>query len=195
MLIEDRRILLRDFTEADRPAFLAYQLDPRYLALYDFDASDVRRPNDLFDLFTRWSGEMPRRNFQLGIFDRRTGALCGCGGIRKGADGTGVLGIELAPAKWGCFALALDAAAALADFGFSELRLETILGDTASGNKRVARLARWFGADIVAERDGTPWMVQRGWREVDWAISRQAWEDSRQRNNRFRRRSSSAHLR
>src|SRR5690606_7600811 len=33
MLIEDSQILLRDFTEADRSAFLAYQMDPRYLAL------------------------------------------------------------------------------------------------------------------------------------------------------------------
>jgi ribosomal-protein-alanine N-acetyltransferase len=176
MLIEQPRFLLRDFIEADRAGFLAYQMDPRYLALYDFDASDVQRPNDLFDLFRKWSGATPRCNFQIGIFDRRTGELCGCAGLRKTTDDTAILGIELAPATWGRFALALDVAAALIDYGFRELRLATIFGDTASGNKRVAKLARWFGADLIAEREGPEWMRVRGFREVDWAINRAIWE-------------------
>ena len=176
MLIEQPRFLLRDFTEADRAGLLAYQMDPRYLALYDYDASDLQRPNDLFDLFKRWSEATPRLNFQIGIFDRRIGELCGCAGLRKATDDTAILGIELAPAKWGRFALALDVAAILIDYGFRELRLATIFGDTASGNKRVAKLARWFGAELIAEREGPEWMRVRGYREVDWAIDRARWE-------------------
>lgn len=187
MRIDGSRFLLRDFTEADRPAFLGYQMDPRYLALYDFDGADLRRANDLFDLFGTWRGATPRQNFQLGIFDKRTGELCGCAGLRKSSADTAVLGIELAPAQWGRFALALDVATALIDHGFSELRLETIIGDTASGNQRIAKLARWFGARIVAEREGPPWMTQRGWREIDWAIDKGCWELARSRSARFRR--------
>lgn len=178
MLIEHPRFLLRDFAEADRAAFLAYQMDPRYLALYDFEASDVRRASEVFDLFAEWRETEPRRNFQIGIFDGRNGELCGCAGLRKSSDDTAVLGIELAPAKWGRFALALDVAAALVEYGFDQLRLTTIIGDTASGNRRVAKLARWFGARIIAEREGPEWMRARGFREVDWAIDRAAWEDA-----------------
>lgn len=101
MLIEHPRFLLRDLAEADRAAFLAYQMDPRYLALYDFEASDVRRASELFDLFAEWRETEPRRNFQIGIFDGRNGELCGCAGLRKSSDDTAVLGIELAPEKWG----------------------------------------------------------------------------------------------
>lgn len=182
MLIDHSRFLLRDFTEADRPMFLAYQMDPRYLALYDFDASDVQRANDLFDLFQEWREAIPRQNFQLGILDKRTDELCGCAGLRKATDDTAVLGIELAPAQWSRFALALDVAGALIDFGFHELQLATIWGDTASGNRRVAKLARWFGARIVAERQGPQWMAQRGWSEVDWAVDRTTWANAPWKN-------------
>lgn len=176
MLIDHLRFFLRDFAEPDRAAFIAYQMDPRYLALYDFGPSDVQRAHDLFDLFSEWSKAKPRVNYQLGIFDRATGELCGCAGLRRAREDAAVLGIELAPAHWGRFALALDVSAALIGYGFRELELATIFGDTASGNKRVAKLARWFGATLIAEREGPEWMRARGFREVDWAIARAQWE-------------------
>ena len=175
--ISFRRIHLRDFDEADRPAFLKYQADPRYLQLYDFEQGDDR-PNQLFDLFTRWQREEPRMNIQLGIFESATGGLLGCGGLRRVDDDAGILGIELAPSHWGRFRLALDASSALVRYGFETLNLRTIIGDTASGNRRVEKLARWFGAEIVARRTGPDWMQARGWQEVDWAITRESWEQS-----------------
>jgi RimJ/RimL family protein N-acetyltransferase len=93
-------------------------------------------------------------NFQIGIFDGRTGEPCGCAGLRMSRDDAPVLGVELAPAKWDHFALALDVAAALVGYGLSRLRLSTIVGNTSSGNKRGEKLARWFDAKIIAERDG-----------------------------------------
>jgi len=182
VLIDLSRFLLRDFGESDRGEFVSYQADPRYLALYDLDGGDARRAQDLFDRFLEWQATNPRANIQLGIFDRRTGGLCGCAGLRDIGDGTAVLGIELAPEQWGRFGTALDVTTALLDYGFSALGLDTILGSTASGNARVAKLARWFGASIVAERDGPTWMTARGWREVDWAVGRNAWRDAPRRN-------------
>lgn len=178
--IMSRRILLRDFNETDRPAFLKYQTDPRYLQLYDFGPC-IDRPNGLFDLFVRWQRETPRVNNQLGIFEAATGRLLGCGGLRRVDDDVAVLGIELSPSEWGRFRLAIDASSALVRFGFETLKLKTIIGDTASGNRRVEKLARWFGAKIVARRTGPDWMQARGWEEVDWAITKEAWEQSQPR--------------
>jgi len=172
--IKFRRILLRDFDEADRPAFIGYQTDPRYLHLYDF-SEDVERPSKLFDTFLQWQWERPRLSFQLGIFECATGRLLGCGGLRKVDDDVAVLGIELAPGEWGRFRLALDASGMLVRYGFETLNLKKIIGDTASGNRRVEKLARWFGAEIVARRTGPEWMQARGWQEVAWAISREDW--------------------
>lgn len=170
------RLSLRDFTDADRAAFIGYQMDPRYLDLYDF-RPDAERPGGLFDLFLEWQREEPRSNFQLGVFDAATGQLLGCGGLRKADQDTAILGLELAPSEWGRFRVALDVAAALLRLGFETLNFKTIMGDTASGNRRVEKLARWFGARIAEEREGPLWMQSRGWREVDWAITREAWKE------------------
>ncbi|MBL6082368.1 GNAT family N-acetyltransferase [Belnapia sp. T18] len=173
--IKSGRILLRDFTEADRAAFIEYQTDPRYLRLYDFD-QQTERPTKLFDLFLQWQRDRPRMNMQLAICEVRTGRLLGCGGLRKVDDTVAVLGIELAPSEWGRFRVALDASGALVRYGFETLNLGAIIGDTASGNRRVEKLARWFGAEIVARRMGPDWMQARGWQEVDWAITRESWQ-------------------
>lgn len=185
MLIANPRFHLRDFAGTDRPAFVAYQTDPRYARLYDFRDSNEARAHQLFDLFVSWQTHIPRLNFQLGVFEQATGRLCGCAGLRRAgiSDGTAVLGIELAPDDWGRYRLAMDVASALIEHGFQELGLHTITGGTSSGNRRVERLARWFGADVVACRDGPDWMTARGWSETDWALTRHAWAKSVRRRS------------
>jgi [ribosomal protein S5]-alanine N-acetyltransferase len=145
VLLDLPRFVLRDFEEADRMAFLSCQADPRYCRLYDFDPADAGRADRLFDLFRRWRSDDPRENFQLGIFEETSGGLCGNAGLRRSGNAA-IFGIELCPDQWGRFRLALDASAALLGFGFDALKLEAIGGATASGNLRVERLARRFGA-------------------------------------------------
>ena len=62
VIISTPRITLRDFEPADRTAFGAYQMDPRYRALYDLD-ENPDRAHELFQLFASWRDEEPRRNF------------------------------------------------------------------------------------------------------------------------------------
>jgi [ribosomal protein S5]-alanine N-acetyltransferase len=181
VLINLRRFLLRDFEEADRGAFVSYQMDPRYLRLYDFDPGDVQRSETLFDLFLAWQREEPRLNVQLGIFDRKDARLCGSAGVRKLDERVAILGIELAPSEWGRYRLALEVVSALLEYGFGTLGLETIVGESSSGNTRVEKLARWFGAEIVGRRAGPVWMQARGWQEVDWALRRADWEKAGRR--------------
>jgi [ribosomal protein S5]-alanine N-acetyltransferase len=179
MHIETARFLLRDFSEADRQSFIDYQMDPRYQGIYDsVDAG--RRATTLFDLFSVWRQQNPRQNIQVGIFERTSSRLCGCAGLRQAGkpEGTAVFGLELTPNDWGRYWVAIEVAGALVEYGFHALSLQTITGDTASGNNRVERLARWFGAAIVDSRDGPAWMKARGWKEVEWALSRDAWEAS-----------------
>jgi ribosomal-protein-alanine N-acetyltransferase len=182
MRICTRRLLLRDFLASDRRAFVAYQLDPRYRRLYDLEENE-QHANGLFDRFLCWKDEIPRLNFQVGIFEFATGRLRGCAGLRRAEaeEGTAVLGIELAPEYWGRHRLAIEAVSALIEYGFSTLDLHAVIGYSGSGNKRVERLARWFGATIVARRTGPPWMVARGWSEVGWALKRDSWMESDQR--------------
>ncbi len=176
------RFHIRDFEAGDRDAFLSYQADPRYLALYGVNDSNSAHASALFDLFLQWQGQKPRTDFQLGIFDLKSGALYGCVGLRDVRRDHAVFGIELSPDQWGRFALVHDITEAMLDFGFGQLGLTRITGSTASGNSRVEKLARWFGASIIASREGPAWMTARGWNEIDWAIE----PDDRVRRNRKR---------
>ena len=117
------------------------------------------------------------------------GARHGCAGLRRtGAEeGTAILGIELTPGDWGRYRLAVEVASALLEHGFQTLGLRAIIGRSASGNKRVERLARWFGAEVVACREGPDWMAAKGWSEVDWALFRDDWARSDRKRGRSSR--------
>jgi ribosomal-protein-alanine N-acetyltransferase len=186
MEIATRRFLVCDFVETDRPAFLAYQTDPRYRRLYDLDESYFDKASGLFSRFLAWQRETPRKNYQLGIFEHGTRRLCGCAGLRKQGSGENeaVLGIELTPDDWGRYRLALDVASALIEFGFRDLCLDRIVGSTGSGNKRVERLAQWLGASIMTERQGADWIKVKGWVEVDWVLPRDRWKAARRSGTR-----------
>lgn len=179
MDILTRRFVLRDFVEADRPAFLAYQADPRARAFYGPDEADSVQAAYLFETFRAWASESPRLNVQLAVVQRsEPHALVGCGGLRRGGaePGEAELGVELAPDYWGRYGYAVEVGRALLAFGFETLGLTAITGSTVSANDRVQRLAEWFGAEIESVRPGPTWMEGRGWTEVEWRVSRDQWE-------------------
>ena len=78
MEIATRRLLLRDFRESDRNAFLGYQADRRYLALYGRETADPAHASELLQTFEQWASEQPRRNYQLAIIERSSEELVGC---------------------------------------------------------------------------------------------------------------------
>jgi [ribosomal protein S5]-alanine N-acetyltransferase len=179
MEIVTKRFLLRDFVESDRSPFLDYQSDSRSQIFYEPSEASPENVTRLFETFCTWASEHPRLNYQLAIVQRREPyVLVGCCGLRgKGYDaGEMELGIELAPDYWGRYAYAIEVGCALLDFGFRELKLDVISSSTVSANVRIARLAEWIGAEVIAIRPGSSWMSERGWNEVDWRITRERWE-------------------
>lgn len=177
MQLYSSRFLLRDFVHDDFHAFRKYQTDPRYRALYDIREGDETTCARLFELFLEWQVDHPRLNYQLGIFERQSGTLVGCGGVRLKTEqqSVAVLGLELAPENWGRYKVALEVGERLASFAFDELHVDMLLSDTSSGNSRVTKIARRYGAAQIAEREGPAWMSARGWTEVDWALTREQW--------------------
>ncbi len=178
MEIMTPRFRLRDFTEAERSGFIAYRVDPRYLALLGPDETDPNHSQRLFQMFRDWTSKQPRRNYQLAILHRREPqALVGCCGLRgAGCEvGKAELGIELAPAYWARYGYAIEVGRALLEFGFVDLGLQEIYGVTVGANARIVRLAEWFGAEAVATRSAAAWMSARGWNETEWRITRDQW--------------------
>lgn len=193
MQLTTRRFVLRDFTDDDVPAFVAYHTDPRSRTLYGPDEGNLEHINELVQLFKLWEAERPRVNFQFAVV-LRNGILVGCAGLRMRDSEvrSAELGIELDPKYWGRFGYAIEIAKCLVDFGFGDTNLVRIVGRTVDVNMRVTRLAEAFGA---THRDAiTPdWMAVRGWRQIEWHITRDRWLASqstgvrRQPDQAFRR--------
>lgn len=178
MEIVTRRFLLRDFVESDRSPFLDYQADPRNLTFYGAAEASAEHAAHLFEMFQSWAAELPRLNYQLAITQRQEPyALVGCCGLRGRGCKKGEMefGIELAPNYWGRYAYAIEVGRYLLDFGFKELKLNVICGSTVSANLRIARLAEWIGAEVVAIRPGASGMSEAGWNQVDWQITKEQW--------------------
>lgn len=178
MELATKRFVLRDFVDADLPAFEAYHADPRSLALYGADQAKPGHARELFELFKIWAAERPRLNFQVAIIRRdEPQTLIGCCGLRgkDSESGKAELGIELAPEFWGRFGYAIEAMRSLVDYGFADLGLGEIYGGTVSANTKIGRLASSFGA-VAVGRPTPAWMVARGWRQIEWQLSRKHWE-------------------
>jgi ribosomal-protein-alanine N-acetyltransferase len=191
MEITTTRFLLREFTEEDEPAFLAYQSDPRCAQFCAPEEVGVDHARALLRHFREWAAEQPRRNYQLAISAIHSPQeLMGCCGLRR--DGYGPdqaeMGIELAPRYWGRYAYAIEIAGALIDFGFTTLGLSEVRGISVSANARVARLAHRYGFVAVGRRPGSEWMRARGWHHTEWRLTRERWEVIRSSNMRSSRR-------
>jgi len=168
------RLLLREFSTDDAAAFAAYQADPRNLEFYSEDQAEPTHARELLRLFVQWAEERPRRNYQLAIAERvmpRT-VIGSCGLRTEGlTEGAAEFGIELAPQHWGR-GYAAEAARALLAFGFDELRLHEVLGESVSANVRVARLMARLGFTAAGTQPGAAWMQERGWAYVEWQLRR-----------------------
>lgn len=178
MEIVTKRFLLRDFALGDEPAFLAYHAEPQYAEFCSPEEVTPEFIHALFQRFRQWTTEVPRRNYQFAIIDRRNLELIGCGGLRQhDCDSEQAeLGIELAPQFWGRYAYAIEIGKALIDFGFRDLGLKEIIGISVSANLRVSRLAKRYGFLAVGTRPSSAWMRMRGWSQIEWQLTRESWE-------------------
>lgn len=135
MFLYTPRLILRDFVAGDWPAVLAYQRDPRYLRLYEWEdrtEDDVKR---FVQMFVDQQRDQPRTRFQLAVTLKADGRLIGNCGIRlNGVDSHAAeIGYEVAPDEWGR-GYATEAARAIVRFGFEELGLHRIGAWTVADN-------------------------------------------------------------
>lgn len=166
------RLVLRDFTPEDLPAYLEPQADPRYTEFYGPGETGPDFTRGLVERFVQWAAETPRRNYQLAVVLRESpGELIGSCGIRlHGCEaGTGEFGLELAPRHWGR-GFATEAAGAILNFGFRELGLQEIGGVTVTENVRVQRLVARLGFTQIERIPGPDWMSARGWSQSVWRL-------------------------
>ena len=178
MELKGARILLREFEPQDVGALHVIHSDPRVLRYYVPDVGTLEHTHMLVQRFIAWANENPRQNFQLAIVDPTTNRVLGSCGVRtKGcSSGDAEFGIGIVPERWGT-GIAQDAAKTILSFGFSELGLKEVRAVAVSDNDAVTKFARRIGFTAGRPRQGDAWMTERGWKAVDWSITREVWEE------------------
>jgi ribosomal-protein-alanine N-acetyltransferase len=176
MELHTPRLLLREFVTADWPAVLAYQCDSRYLRYYEWTE---RKPGDMqrfVQMFIEQQEEQPRRKFQLAVVLKESGQLIGSCGIRKAsvtaheAD----IGYELAPEHWG-HGYATEAARAIVQFGFAELRVHRIWAWCIADNVASIRVLEKLGLKLEGRLRDKEYFKDRWWDTLVYAILEDDW--------------------
>ncbi len=172
MEIRAEHLLLREFSESDLDALVAYHSDPRFAEYYAAEEVAAERTRELLDMFLGWALEDPRRFYQLAI--TRSDELIGNCGVRKHDATDAEFGVELNPEHWGQ-GYAEEAARAILGLAFTELGVEVVRAESVSRNEGAAKLVRKLGFVAIGMRKGSPWMQSRGWQLQDWELARAAW--------------------
>ena len=139
-----RRLVLRDFVAADRPAYVAFATDAQVQSplLHETDAG-----GELERRFARILASQraaPRRGWELAVVTRRGGRLIGSCDLALGGRRTADLGYMLARRHWG-YGYATELARALVAAAFESLPVERVLAIVEVDNERSRRVLQNAG--------------------------------------------------
>lgn len=181
MILRTKRLLLREVTEKDVQAIHAYQSDARYLRFYPATTRLLEESREFVARLIAWQQERPRSKFQLGIVLVAENRLIGNCGIRKPAASASVaeLGYEIAPDYWG-HGYATEAAQAMLDMAFNELRLERVYASCVAENTASAHVLEKLGLTLEKRLRRQQWMKGRWWDELYYVILAADWQRRQQ---------------
>ncbi|MXY59834.1 MAG: GNAT family N-acetyltransferase [Chloroflexi bacterium] len=179
MRLETPRLVLREYTEDDAPAVLAYQSDARYLRYYPWEGRTLDDAQRFVQQFIDWQAESPRRRFQLAVLLCKSGALIGsCGVRRKPDDDTEAdIGFELSPEHWGR-GYATEAATAMADFAFRELGVRRLSSWCIAENVASACVLEKLGMSLEGRLPAAEHFKGRDWDTLLYGMTRDRWESA-----------------
>jgi RimJ/RimL family protein N-acetyltransferase len=182
MHLQTPRLTLREFEADDWPAVLAYQSDPRYLRYYEWTERTPETVRQFVGIFLAQQREQPRSRYQLAVTVTATGELIGnCGVRRATADSLDAeMGYEIAPQQWG-HGYATEAAQAMLDFAFADLRLHRVAAWCVADNAGSIRVLQKLGLRQEGHLRETDYFKGRWWDTLVWAILRTEWQANRNR--------------
>jgi RimJ/RimL family protein N-acetyltransferase len=171
------RLILREFTGNDWPAVLAYQSDPSYLQYYEWTGRTPDAVQEFVQRLIDDQKEQPRVKFQLAVTLKSDQQLIGNCGIRMdSADAHEAdIGYELSPEHWGN-GYATEAARAILQFGFMELRVHRIWAACVADNIGSAHVMEKLGMQNEGRLRDHRYYKDRWWDTLLYAILIDEWQ-------------------
>jgi RimJ/RimL family protein N-acetyltransferase len=177
MILTTERLILREFSESDWAAILAYQSDPLYLRYYEWTERTPEGAREFVHMFLAQQRKDPRVKYQLAVVLKATGQLIGSCGIRmQSADAHGAdIGYELDPRHWGQ-GYATEAARAIVQFGFTRFQLHRIWSWCIADNVGSARVLEKLGMRQEGRLRENEYFKGRWWDTLLYAILDYEWQ-------------------
>ena len=181
MELTTERLILREFNQSDWPDVLAYQSDPLYLRYYHWTDRTPEAVQEFIRMFLDQQRQQPRLKFQLAVVLRSGHQLIGNCGIRmKTADAReGDIGYELSPEHWGQ-GYATEAARAIVEFGFTNLKLHRIWSWCIAENVGSARVLRKLGLRMEGRKRENEYFKGRWWDTLLFGMLDHEWKAQQQ---------------
>jgi len=178
MQISTERLILREFTQEDWSAILAYQSEPHYLRYYEWETRTEADVRAFVQIFLTQQKQMPRIKFQLAVVLKSEGKLIGNCGIRKKEPKSqeADIGYELASDYWGK-GYATEAARTLLKFGFEELKLHRIWSWCIAENIASVRVSEKIGMQLEGRLRENEWFKSRWWDTLIFGILENEWRN------------------
>lgn len=177
MILTTERLVLRDFTEDDWLAVLAYQKNPLYLRYYAWTDRTPEEVREFIGMFLAHQQSVPRLKFQLASTLKATGQLIGNCGIRlESVDAQQAdMGYELDPNYWG-HDYATEAARAMVQYGFSQLCVHRIWSRCIADNTGSVRVLEKLGMRLEGRLRENQHFKGRWWDTLMYAILESEWQ-------------------
>jgi RimJ/RimL family protein N-acetyltransferase len=176
MILTTERLLLREFSQSDWSEVLAYQSNPLYQRYYEAAKKTPEDARQFVQMFLDQQQEDPRLKFQLAVILETTDQLIGTCGIRmqSAAAHEADIGYEVDPDFWG-HGYATEAAQAIVQFGFTQLRLHRIWSWCIADNVASARVLEKLGMRQEGRLRENKYFQDRWWDTLLYAILEPEW--------------------
>jgi len=168
-----KRLILRNFTLADKTAYVAMTQHLHYQRFYSEQDCSKDKATLLVNLFINQSNELPRTKYQLAVC-LESGEFIGTCGVRLEGEYQASFGFGFA-IKYQSQGFATEAAKALIDFSFRQLKVHRLYAQTIEGNTEAMALCEKLGFNLEAKLVESHYFKQQWWNGLIYALLEHSW--------------------
>ncbi|HEX5709343.1 MAG TPA: GNAT family protein [Pyrinomonadaceae bacterium] len=172
--LESERVLLRRFTEADLPPFLAYLNDPLVARYQTWESYTEQQAKDVIEEQKNLEPGVPGRWFTFAVESKDGGLLIGHVALKMQDHQQAEIGFTFSRASQGK-GLAFEAAARVLSYVFTELKLHRVIAITDCENEKSIALLRRLGMRREGHFIQNIWFKGKWGDEYLYAILREEW--------------------
>ncbi|MFQ3262386.1 GNAT family N-acetyltransferase [Reinekea sp.] len=174
MIIETKRLFLRNFERSDVVAYCNLTSDPEYQRFYNEEDCSVEKSRNLVEQFVLQAEEINRSKYQMAIVLKSTGEFIGTVGLRIELDKQASIGFGVGR-EFQSTGYAKEAMSALLKFGFEKHDLHRVFAETISENTPAIQLCKMLGMREEARFVENRFFKGRWWSTVIMAMLQTEW--------------------